>query len=275
VLNLLGIGPGTSTTNMHQVICTDALKLLSTIDYVRMIMADPPDNIGLKYATYKDKKATKDYRDWLAQVIELATAKCDIFWLSYNAKWTFAVGRIVSELMDKYQGLQAKPCVQVFTFGQHNQHDLGNNHRPLVRITQENTVLYPDAIRVPAWRQEHGDSRADPRGRVPSDVFDVPRVTGNSKERRSWHPTQLGERLVERCVKLSCQPYDTVVDPFAGTGTTLRVCKRLGVSCTTSDIDPEYCKKIAEENNLQPAITNFWPNGRWYAGNGTGLAHGV
>jgi site-specific DNA-methyltransferase (adenine-specific) len=240
-----------------------------------MIFADVPDNIGLKYSKYKDKKSTKDYTDWLAQIIEVAIAKCDVFWLSYNAKWTFAVGRIVDELLTKYEGFQAKPCVQIFTFGQHNHHDLGNNHRPLVRITQENIELYPDAIRIPSWRLEHGDPRANPRGKVPSDVFSFPRVTGNSKQRRKWMPTQLNEDLVERCVKFSCKEYDTVLDPFAGSGTTLRVCKRLGISCTVGDIDPDYCKKIADENGLDPALTNFWPEGRWYSGSGIGLAHGV
>jgi site-specific DNA-methyltransferase (adenine-specific) len=256
---------------MYQVICTDALTLLDSIDYVRMIFADPPDNIGLGYGTYKDKRP--DYIEWLANVIELAVAKADVFWLSYNAKWSFEVGYIVSSLLHRYEGLHAKPCVQIYTFGQHNHHDLGNNHRPLIRITQENVELYPDSIRVPSWRQEHGDKRADPRGRVRGDVFDFPRVTGNSKQRRAWHPTQLHEGLVERCVQLSCKPYDSVVDPFAGTGTTLRVCRRLEVACTVGDVDPEYCAKIAEENDLQPAITKFWPAGRWYGGKGTGLAH--
>jgi hypothetical protein len=233
---------------------------------------DPPDNVGLGYDTYKDKRP--DYIEWLAEVMELAVAKSDVFWLSYNAKWTFEVGRIVTEILKKYETIYAKPCVQTFTFGQHNQHDLGNCHRPLVRFTQENVILYPDAIRVPSWRQEHGDSRADPRGRVPSDVFNIPRVTGNSKQRRSWHPTQINEDLIERCIKLCCKDYDTVVDPFAGTGTTLRVCKRLGISCTIGDIDQTYCEKIAEENRLQRAIADYWPNGRWYAGKGIGLANG-
>jgi hypothetical protein len=42
-------------------------------------------------------------------------------------------------------GVEAKPCVQVFTFGQHNHHDLGNNHRPLLRLRRPDAPLYPDA----------------------------------------------------------------------------------------------------------------------------------
>jgi DNA modification methylase len=109
--------------------------------------------------------------------------------------------------------------------------------------------LYPDATRVPSWRQEHGDKRADPRGRVPGDVFDFTRVTGNSKQRRAWHPTQLNEGLVERCLNLTTVEGDYVLDPFGGTGTTLRVCKRIGRNCTLIEIDPAYCAKIAEEHS--------------------------
>ena len=103
--------------------------------------------------------------------------------------------RIVTEIVGLRAGdLEAKPCVQTFTFGQHNHHDLGNNHRPLLRLRWHDAPLYPDAIRVPSWRQENGDKRADPRGRVPGDVFDFTRVTGNSKQRRHLapHPTQRG-----------------------------------------------------------------------------------
>ena len=51
---------------------------------------------------------------------------------------------------------------------------------------------------------------------MPGDVFDFPRMTGNSKQLRPWHKTQLHEDLVERCILLSTQPGDHVVDPFGG-----------------------------------------------------------
>ena len=146
--------------------------------------------------------------------------------------------------------LEAKSCVQTFTFGQHSHHDLGNNHRPLLRLRWHEAPLFPDAIRVPSWRQENGDKRADPRGRVPGDVFDFTRVTGNSKQRRAWHPTQLNEGLVERCIKLTTPEGGTVLDPFGGTGTTLRVCKRIQRPCTLIELDSDYCAKIAEEHGM-------------------------
>lgn len=215
------------------------------------IFADPPDNIGLHYGTYCDKVPETQYVKTLRRWIENFIAHADTVWLSFNARWTFEVGRIVAELVENNQYLDARQCVQVFTFGQHNHFDLGVNHRPLLRLRWRDAPLLPNAIRVPSWRQENGDPRADPRGRVPGDVFDFPRVVGNSKQRRAWHPTQLHEGLVERCVRMTTHAGGTVLDPFAGTGTTLRVCRRTGHACTLIEMDRQYCENIATEHGMR------------------------
>ena len=237
----------------YQLINMDCLEWFPGVEFeIDTLFADPPDNLGLAYDSYKDKLTKDQYVGMLQQWLCMFVAKARTVWFSYNAKWTFEVGRIVCDLQNSYeQGIECKPCVQTFTFGEHNHFDLGNNHRPLLRIQRTGAPLFPDTIRVPSWRQLNGDKRADPRGRVPGDVFDVPRVTGNSKQRRSWHPTQLGETLVERCLKLTTPPGGYVVDPFAGTGTTLRVCKPNGFNCTLVEIDTGYCKHIAEEHGMK------------------------
>lgn len=235
----------------HTLINADCLDyLMRSAAMFSTIFADPPDNIGLKYSTHDDKLPEEEYTLLLKSWIEAFVHRANSVWFSYNAKWSFAVGSIVCGLLKKRPELEAKPCVQTFTFGQHNHHDLGNCHRPLIRLRWKAAPLFPDAIRVPSWRQENGDKRADPRGRVPGDVFDFTRVTGNSKQRRPYHPTQLNEGLVERCIKLTTPENGTVLDPFAGTGTTLRVCKRLGLPCTLIELDSFYCEKIAEEHDL-------------------------
>jgi hypothetical protein len=241
----------------HRLINTDCLDYLNGNGAVwTTILADPPDNIGLGYKTYKDKLPDAEYVDLLDTWLRSFIYRAATVWFSFNAKWTFALGRIVDCLLPHNKGLEAKPCVQTFTFGQHSHSDLGNNHRPLWRFRWSDAPLLPDAIRVPSWRQENGDKRADPRGRVPGDVFDFTRVTGNSKQRRTWHPTQLNEGLVERCIRLTTPPGESVLDPFGGTGTTLRVCKRIGNPCTLVELDPGYCAKIAEEHDMTPSTTH-------------------
>ena len=240
----------------HTLICGDYQQKLDI--HYNCIFADPPDNIGCRYSLYDDRQKNEYYTRWLEDFVLYAIEHTDTFWLSHNSRWSFEVGAILAEVLRNRDFLEAKQCVQTFTFGQHNPHDLGNCHRPLVRLRFKDSPLYPDAIRVPSWRQQHGDKRADPRGRVPGDVFDFPRVTGNSKQRRKWHPTQLHEGLVERCIKLCTKEGDDVFDPFAGTGTTLRVCRRIGRNCTATEIDRSYCEEIAKEHGMEEIEEGKW-----------------
>lgn len=222
------------------------------------IFADPPDNIDLAYDTYKDNLSNVAYVNQLDNWLHAFIYKSKTVWFSFNAKWIFEMGRIAAGMLERIRGLEVKPCVQTYTFGQHNHHDLGSNHRPLWRLRWNDAPLLPDAIRVPSWRQEHGDKRADPRGRVPGDHFNVPRVTGNSKQRRSWCPTQLNEGLVERCIRLTTPMGESVLDPFAGSGTTLRVCKRTNNPCTLIELDTKYCLKIATEHEMAEVDQYTW-----------------
>jgi DNA modification methylase len=288
----------------HRLFNGNCLEVLADLKPVSCIFADPPDNIGLGYDAYDDKLADEEYRKLLYQWVAVFVLKAPVIWLSFNARWTAALGAIVDTFTQAHKDWEFKPCVQVFTFGQHNKHDLGNNHRPLWRLRHKDAPLYPDAIKVPSWRQRNGDKRAAAGGRVPGDVFDhqypgladeavealahrivvenstgganygvqrameharhgikltldaaeqqpgdvfdFPRVTGNSKQRCDWHPTQLHEELVERALRLTTKEGDTVLDPFGGTGTTLRVCKKIGRACTLIELDPAYCKKLRE-----------------------------
>ena len=218
---------------------------------INMLFCDPPDAIGLAYNEYNDKMPEAEYvqklGEWMNHFVDVA----DTVWVSFNSRWVLRMAEIADDLLACHKGLEFKPCVQTFTFYQHNKNDFGNAHRPLWRFKRTDTPLYPEQAKVPSWRQLNGDKRANPGGRVPGDVFDFPRVTGNSKQRRAYHPTQLHEGLVKQCILMSTKPGDWVVDPFAGTGTTLRACKTVGDrDCTLIEIDKTYCGHIADEHHL-------------------------
>ena len=236
----------------HRLICGDVLEVLPTIGQrFDVAICDPPDNLGLKYDGFDDNQT--HYTDWLEVLIYELCIRADIVWVSYNAKHTFDVGGIIQYILRVFPDYEAKPFVQTFTFGQNNNQDCGNGHRPIVRLKHKEARLYPDQIRVPSWRQENGDKRACPDGRVPLDVWEFPRVTGNSRQRRAWHPTQLHEDLVERMILMSTPNRGTshVLDACSGTGTVLRAAKKLEQRAVTSiEISPAYCEKIAEEHGL-------------------------
>jgi DNA modification methylase len=232
----------------HRLICGDCLEVLPTLGFFDCLVADPPDAIGLKYNSFNDNMTESDYRNFLWKCLNLFLQHAGISWISFNAKWIFAVGTLVDALQD----VDARLFISSFTFGQNRKTDCGNGYRPLLRLRHKNAPLYPDHIKVPSWRQLNGDKRAAKGGRVPLDHWhEFPRVTGNSKQRRAYHPTQLHEGLVERCIKLSTPIGGTVLDVFSGTGTVIRVCKRIKRTTTSIELDPFYCRKIAEEHGLE------------------------
>ena len=240
---------------MYEVHHSDCLEILKAVNRCKCLFADPPDNIGLGYGEYKDGMPDGEYVTLLGRWVREFISRADTTWISFNAKWTLDMGYLCRGIQRLFPNLKVKPCVQTFSFGQHNKHDFGNNHRPLWRLSWPEAGVYPEQIKVKSWRQLNGDKRAAPGGRVPGDVFDFPRVTGNSHQRRKWHPTQLHEGLVERCIKSCTKEGDLVVDPFGGTGTTMRVCKQINRSCLTGDIDLTYCTNIAAENDLKVILS--------------------
>ena len=102
-----------------------------------------------------------------------------------------------------------------------------NGENPVVRVASARQLVY-------------ADSRANSKGRLPDNTWilrpqDVPspgftvshdtwcysRVAGTFKEREGFHGCQMPEQLLGRIIRISSNPGDLVVDPFAGSGTTL------------------------------------------------------
>jgi DNA modification methylase len=52
--------------------------------------------------------------------------------------------------------------------------------------------------------------------------------------------------LAERCVRCGCRPGGVVLDPFAGSGTTMHVARSLGLAAIGIELSPTYCDFIAE-----------------------------
>src|SRR5262249_6916673 len=122
----------------------------------------------------------------------------------------------------------------------------------------------PGGVRVPSARQtSYADRRAHPRGKLPddtwvlrpqeddrffqpdTDTWYVSRVCGTFKE-RTGHPCQMPEALLERIIRVASNPGDLVLDPFAGSGTTLVAAKRLGRRYLGIELSGEYADKVRQ-----------------------------
>jgi DNA modification methylase len=72
-------------------------------------------------------------------------------------------------------------------------------------------------------------------------VIEIPRP-----KRNDAHPTMKPVELVVRCLSNSTKKGDLVYEPFAGSGTTLVACERLGRVCRAVEIDPRYADVVVE-----------------------------
>ncbi|KKL46068.1 hypothetical protein LCGC14_2349350 [marine sediment metagenome] len=71
-------------------------------------------------------------------------------------------------------------------------------------------------------------------------------VKNVSKEKVKGFPNQIPEKLVSLLIELSSDEGDMVLDPFAGSGTTLRVAKDMGRNYIGIEIDSNNIKIIKE-----------------------------
>ena len=235
---------------VNNLYCGNVFEVLPKLNQrFDVIIADPPDGIGLKYNSFNDKISETNYQLFLTECIAIFTKYSNIVWISFNSKWIFSLGLIIKLFESNSHDWKAKLFINTFTFGQSNKKDCGNGYRPLLRLTHKDAKLYPNAIKVPSWRQLNKDKRAAAGGKVPLDVWNFERITGNCKERRQYHPTQLREAMIKRIVDFSTLPGDTIGDFFSGTATPLRAIKDRNI--TSIEIDRFYCEQIAKEHNLE------------------------
>lgn len=61
---------------------------------------------------------------------------------------------------------------------------------------------------------------------------------------RGEHYAPYPEELVERCLGAGCPSGGTVLDPFAGWGTTSAVAQRLGMHSLAVDLNASFCDVI-------------------------------
>ena len=69
-------------------------------------------------------------------------------------------------------------------------------------------------------------------------------------------PTMFPIPMIERIIKMSSNENDQILDPFAGSGTTLVACNNLNRNGIGIDIDKKYSqimkKRIQEESKASP-----------------------
>lgn len=75
-----------------------------------------------------------------------------------------------------------------------------------------------------------------------SDIWTFPTVQGYAGK----HPCEKPILMMEHIIATSTKPGDTILDPFAGSGSTLRAAKNLGRHAVGVELEERYCEIIAQ-----------------------------
>jgi len=223
---------------------------------VDLIFADPPFNIGIKYDNYDDSKSRGNYYEWSEQWIKETFRILKPYGSLYIAIGDEFAAEI--NIILKKTGYHFRNwIIWYYTFGQNQKKKFNRSHTHILYFTKnkERFTFNADEIRVPSARQSlYNDKRANPKGKIPDDVWQYSRVCGTFRERIGGHPCQMPEALLERIIKVSSKEGEIVLDPFGGTGTTAAVSRKLKRNYITIEISEKYFEVI--EKRLKTRISD-------------------
>ncbi len=233
---------------LYNADCLDVLPLLNDVD---LIFTSPPYNLGtttgggfghyrhgqkrggqgkwggstehgIVYADHDDAMTVEDYAEWQGRVLTSCwSTLSDTGAIFYNHKPRVQAGSLWTPL-DVNPGLPVRQIVVWARAG-------GVNFAPTHYVpTHEWIVVFAK----PGFRL---------RDKSASGVGDVWRVT---QEARNPHPAPFPIGLPAQAIETVAPK--VVLDPFAGSGTTLRAAKDAGVQAIGIELSERYCEMAVE-----------------------------
>ena len=236
----------------HIILCGDVLAQLNMIESesVDLVFADPPYNIGKNFDGLRDNWLEDDYLKWSFQWIaecHRVLKPCGSFYLMNSTENMPHFDLKCRE----YFTIKSRIVWHYDSSGVQAKRYFGSMYEPILMLTkhaQKYTFNYKEILveaKTGAKRKLIDYRKEPPRfynsSKVPGNVWTFPRVRFKMKEYEN-HPTQKPEALLERIIKVSSNPGDMVLDPFAGSFTTGAVAKRLKRRSIGIELNEEYVK---------------------------------
>ncbi|MDP2918866.1 MAG: site-specific DNA-methyltransferase [Dehalococcoidia bacterium] len=263
----------------------DCVKYLTggEIRDVALTFVDPPFRQGKEYRYFDDTQPEEKYWDWMEEVLRsvcAVTLDGGAVYFMQREKNAEDVLRVIRNSGWSYQNLivwkkktSAVPCDIRYA----------KQYQIIVFATKGERPRLFNKLRIDlAPAPEHKYAR--PNGVFLTDVWDDIReltsgyFAGDEAIRElngdRAHVQQSPVALLLRIVLSSTRPGDTVLDPFAGTGTTVVVASQLGRPSVGIEIDPKNVdliekrlnqKRVADRVDKYRQYYRFTPglNGVW------------
>lgn len=230
----------------YKIMEGDCLVLLPQLEKgsINLIITSPPYNVGKDYGEYKDDRVYEDYLNWLDKI----WSECFRV-LKYGGRICINVGDIgrspyypihcdiVSRLRKKWfmMGIiiwNKQNCLSNTAWGSWE-----SSSSPHLRGQHEFII-----IAGKGGKSRHKYKKDDVWAKnefveATLEIWDFPPET-----RLREHPSPFPEELPKRLMKLYSFPGDVILDPFLGSGTTMKVGQDLGRSCVGIELNRKYCE---------------------------------
>jgi len=225
---------------------------------------DPPYNIGQGYASHVDRMRKEEflYEFMQPRIVRAYEALHDLgsYWIAMNDD-NVAEIKLICE---KAGFFLRKWVIWHYSFGQHNSKNFTASHTHWLYFSKHRTRYTFNAldpgVRIPSNRATvYKDKRADPRGRLPDDVWVLrpqfvepapaecldtwffSRICGTFRAKAKSDdgtpiPNQIPVPMLERIIRVCSNPGDTVMDRFNGSGSTGEACLLTGRNYIGMDI---------------------------------------
>jgi len=248
--------------------CKKVLKEEFPDDCVDLIYVDPPFSFDPKYAKLWYDKASfkmfeelrkgdvKHYIGWMSERLQQFQRVLKETGSMYlHCDWKF--GHHLKIEMDEIFGKEnfRNEIIWHYTGGGRSKKYFSRKHDTIFLYSKTSDFTFNiDEIRIP-YKETSGYARAGiagkngkrymphPNGTPIDDVWDIPIINPLSKERRGY-PTQKPEALLERIIRASSNPEDSVLDPMCGCGTTMATAYKLGRKPVGIDISSRACNEM-------------------------------
>jgi len=233
-------------------------------DSVDLVITSPPYNVDIQYNSHKDDVSYADYLEFSGK------------WMSRCFEWLKDDGRFCLNVpLDKNKGGQQSVGADLTTLakeiGFHYHSTIIWNEGNISRRTAWGSwksasapyVIAPVELIVVLykknWKKTSGSKISDIERNEFMDWTNGLWTFNGESKKRIGHPAPFPLELPRRCIKLFSYVNDVVLDPFAGSGTTLLAAVSNNRKALGIDVDKKYCelarKRILE--NTEPVSVNI------------------
>lgn len=258
----------------NRIVYQDLFSCLDFLpsNFVDLLVVDPPYNLSKQFGDNKFSKTTQEkyehwFDSWMSRIVHCLKPHASLYvccdWQSSKPIQTilekyFVVRNRITWEREKGRGAKSnwKNCSEDIWFCTVDKEYFFNVDA--VKLKKKVIAPYKDDSGNPKDWEKTKDGNY--RLTYPSNLWTDISIPFWSMPENTDHPTQKPEKLIAKLILASSQEGDCIFDPFAGSGTTCVVAKKLNRNFVGIEREGDYCcfamKRLGEAGNLIQGYKN-------------------